>query len=174
MGIEIERKFLLADDAWRDLVQHSEQIAQGYLIGAQALLSGAARASVRVRRSGEHAWLNIKSIALGIERQEYEYPIPLDDAQSLLASLCDGLLEKTRHHVVVEGILFEVDEFHGANAGLVVAEVELDAIDAPFPRPPWLGREVSDQGRYYNVNLLDHPYAAWTDAERSGRENPSC
>ena len=99
MGIEIERKFLLADERWRQSIERSERIAQGYLVGARALHEGLARASVRVRRSGELAWLNIKSASLGIERAEFEYPMPLDDAEAMLASLCDGVVEKVRHHV---------------------------------------------------------------------------
>ncbi|WP_049620926.1 CYTH domain-containing protein [Frateuria defendens] len=166
MGIEIERKFLLAGESWRDAVEHSEPMAQGYLVGAAALAAGHARASVRVRVAGEAAWLNIKSAQLGVERAEYEVPLPLDDAQAMLAALCDGVLEKVRHHVRVDGALFEIDEFLGANAGLVVAEIELPAADAPFPRPAWLGREVSALARYYNVNLIAHPYAAWSGAER--------
>lgn len=166
MGVEIERKFLLRSDAWRPAVERSERIAQGYLVGAEALRAGLTRASVRVRRAGERAWLNIKSAQLGIERAEYEYPVPLADAEALLASLCDGVLEKFRHIVTVDGVVFEIDEFLGDNAGLVVAEVELDAPDAAFPRPDWLGREVSELGRYYNVNLIEHPYARWTPAER--------
>jgi adenylate cyclase len=166
MGIEIERKFLLSDDSWRAAVTQSERIAQGYLVGAQALRDGTARASVRVRRSGDHAWLNIKSAQLGIERAEFEYPMPLADAEQMLASLCDGVLEKIRHHVTVDGVLFEIDEFFGDNAGLVVAEVELVTVDASFPRPSWLGREVSHLARYYNVNLIAHPYALWTQDER--------
>jgi adenylate cyclase len=168
VGVEIERKFLLADARWREAVQHSVPMRQGYLVDAQALHAGQARASVRVRVAGDRAWLNIKAAVPGIERAEYEYAIPADDARELLASLCDGILEKTRHYVRVDGVLFEVDEFAGANAGLIVAEVELPAVDAPFPRPPWLGREVSDQTRYYNVNLLAHPWSAWTTAERAG------
>lgn len=170
MGVEIERKFLLAQDHWRDAVEHSEPIAQGYLVGAQALRDGTARASVRVRRSGAQAWLNIKSAQLGIERAEYEYPMPLADAEAMLADLCDGVLEKIRHHVRVEGALFEVDEFLGANQGLLVAEIELPAVDAAFPRPSWLGREVSALARYYNVNLITHPYAAWSAAERAATD----
>ena len=166
MGIEIERKFLVTGDGWRNQAGHTEQLAQGYLIGAQALREGSARASVRVRCAGAQAWLNIKSATLGIERTEYEYPLPLADAQAMLASLCDGVLEKLRHHVHVEGTLFEVDEFLGENAGLVVAEVELPAVDAPFPRPAWLGREVSALARYYNVNLITHPFARWSNDER--------
>jgi adenylate cyclase len=166
MGIEIERKFLLGDDSWRDAVTESERIAQGYLVSAQALHDGTARASVRVRRTGERAWLNIKSAQLGIERAEFEYPVPIADAEQMLADLCDGVVQKIRHHVIVDGVLFEIDEFFGDNAGLVVAEVELPATDASFPRPSWLGREVSHLARYYNVNLIAHPYAHWTQDER--------
>jgi adenylate cyclase len=170
MAVEIERKFLLANTAWRSLIARSERIAQGYLVGAQALREGHVRASVRVRRAGERAWLNIKSATLGIERAEFEYAVPLDDAEAMLATLCDGALEKIRHHVEVDGTLFEIDEFLGDNAGLVVAEVELPAIDASFPRPAWLGREVSALARYYNVNLIAHPFVRWSDAERAAAD----
>jgi len=173
MAIEIERKFLLANDGWRAGIERSEPIAQGYLVGAQALRDGTARASVRARLAGDQAWLNIKAARLGIERAEFEYPIPVDDARNLLATLCDGVLEKTRHHVRVDGVLFEVDEFAGDNHGLIVAEVELPAVDAPFPRPPWLGREVSTLARYYNVNLIAHPYRQWSPAERAA-EDAAC
>ncbi|HWU76995.1 MAG TPA: CYTH domain-containing protein [Rhodanobacter sp.] len=173
MGIEIERKFLLTDDSWRMHVERSEPMAQGYLVGAQALRDGQARASVRARLAGEHAWLNIKAATPGIARAEFDYPIPVDDARAMLASLCDGVLEKIRHHVRVDGTLFEVDEFGGDNAGLIVAEVELPAVDAPFPRPPWLGREVSALTRYYNVNLVAHPYRQWSSTERAA-EDASC
>ncbi|MCX7514936.1 CYTH domain-containing protein [Frateuria sp. STR12] len=170
MPVEIERKFLVASDAWRNTIARSERIAQGYLVGAKALHEGHARASVRVRRAGERAWLNVKSATLGIERAEFEYPMPLADAEAMLGSLCDGVLEKIRHHVEVDGTLFEVDEFLGDNAGLVVAEVELPAADAPFPRPAWLGREVSALGRYYNVNLIAHPFGRWSEAERTAAD----
>ncbi|UGB39741.1 CYTH domain-containing protein [Frateuria soli] len=170
MATEIERKFLLADERWRQAVVRSERMAQGYLVGAKALHEGLARASVRVRRAGERAWLNIKSATLGIERAEFEYPMPLGDAETVLDSLCDGVLEKIRHYVEVDGTVFEVDEFLGDNAGLVVAEVELPAADAPFPRPPWLGREVSALARYYNVNLIAHPFARWTQIERAAAD----
>jgi adenylate cyclase len=173
MGIEIERKFLLASDNWRTAIERSEPIAQGYLVGAQALRDGSARASVRARLAGEQAWLNIKAVTLGIERAEFEYPIPASDARALLATLCDGVLEKTRHHVHVDGMLFEIDEFLGDNHGLIVAEVELPAVDASFPRPTWLGREVSALPRYYNVNLITHPYRQWSPAERAA-EDAAC
>jgi adenylate cyclase len=171
MGVEIERKFLLAGDGWRALVQRSEPIAQGYLVGMGAIEGGHAKSSVRVRISGDQAWLNIKSATLGIERQEYEYPVPLPDARHILDTLADGVVEKVRHHVMLDGAHFEIDEFTGANAGLVVAEIELDAVDAAYPQPAWLGLEVSDLVRYYNVNLIDRPYRDWTPAEREGKEN---
>lgn len=173
MGLEIERKFLPANDGWRDAVERSERIAQGYLVGAQALRDGSARASVRARIAGGQAWLNIKAATPGIARAEFDYPIPPADAEALLATLCDGVLEKIRHHVRVDGCLFEVDEFLGASSGLVVAEVELTAVDAVFPRPSWLGREVSDLPRYYNVNLIAHPYRQWSPAERAA-EDAAC
>lgn len=173
MGIEIERKFLIGSDAWRAAVERSDVIEQGYLVGAQALRDGSARASVRARIAGDSAWLNIKAATAGIARTEFDYAIPLSDARTLLDELCDGVLEKTRHHVRVDGVLFEIDEFSGHNQGLLVAEVELPSIDAPFPRPAWLGREVSSLMRYYNVNLITHPYRLWTSAERAA-EDAAC
>jgi len=173
MAIEIERKFLLRDDSWRAGISHSETIAQGYLVGAQALRDGSARASVRTRIAGDNAWLNIKAAVAGIERAEFEYAIPLTDAQALLATLCDGLLEKIRHHVHVGDALFEVDEFLGENQGLVVAEIELSAVDDAFPKPAWLGAEVSALTRYYNVNLIAHPYTQWSQPERDA-EDAAC
>jgi adenylate cyclase len=166
MGVEIERKFLLAGDGWRARIERTERMAQGYLIGAQALRDGTAKASVRARVAGHRAWLNIKSAQLGIARAEFEYDVPVADAEAMLAALCDGVLAKRRHHVTVDGVLFEIDEFEGDNAGLIVAEIELPAEDAPFPRPDWLGREVSTLARYYNVNLIAYPYARWTREER--------
>ncbi len=173
MAIEIERKFLLASDDWRAAIERSEPMAQGYLVGAQALHAGHARASVRVRRAGDQAWLNIKAATPGIARAEFEYRDTRSDAGALLATLCDGVLEKTRHYVRVEGVLFEIDEFLGDNLGLIVAEVELPALDATHPQPPWLGREVSTLTRYYNVNLIAHPYRQWSPAERAA-EDAAC
>jgi adenylate cyclase len=167
MAIEIERKFLLCSDDWRGGVERSERIAQGYLVGARALHDGSARASVRARMVGEQGWLNIKAATPGLARAEFDYPIPAGDARALLDTLCDGVMEKIRHHVRVDGVLFEIDEFLGDNAGLLVAEIELPAEDAPYPRPPWLGREVSALGRYYNVHLIAHPYRHWSPAERA-------
>lgn len=162
MPVEIERKFLVTGDAWRRDVSKSEPMAQGYLAGPPA-----SRSSVRVRIAGEDAWLNIKSVTLGVERDEYEYAIPRADAERMLATLCGDRVEKIRHHVTVGEHLFEVDEFLGENAGLVVAEIELSQADEPFERPAWLGREVTPLARYYNVNLASHPYSRWSAAERA-------
>jgi adenylate cyclase len=154
IAIEIERKFLLASDDWRAQVSASEYLAQGYL--------GGTRASVRVRIGGERAWLNIKSMTLGSSRLEFEYPIPLVDAEIMLRELADGpVVSKTRHHVQVGAHVFEIDEFDGDNTGLVVAEVELGVVDEVFERPCWLGREVTDDSRYYNVNLARRPFCSW-------------
>ena len=130
MPIEIERKFLVVGAAWRAAVARSRRMVQGYLVAASAVTSGASRSSVRVRIAGDEAWINIKSSTLGVERQEFEYAIPHADAQRMLATLCDGVVDKWRHYVPVEGHEFEVDEFLGENAGLVVAELELDRVDA--------------------------------------------
>ena len=123
---------------------------------------------MRVRIAGDLAWLNIKSAMAGIERREYEYAIPAADAEHMLGEFCDGVVGKIRHYVPYRGWTFEVDEFLGDNAGLIVAEMELEAATEPFERPPWLGREVSDKPRYYNLHLLDHPYSRWSAAERDG------
>lgn len=159
--IEIERKFLVVGDAWRREIRDSHAMAQGYLAGPPH-----AHCSVRVRVSDDGAFLNIKSATAGVQRDEYEYPIPRADAERLLATLCGDRVEKTRHHVERDGHLFEIDEFRGENAGLVVVEIELAHADAPFPRPAWLGREVTHLQRYYNVMLAEHPYARWSEAER--------
>jgi adenylate cyclase len=160
MPREIERKFLLKTDAWRSQVRHSQSMSQGYLASSD-------RSSVRVRIAGNEAWLNIKSGGLVASRQEYEYPLPLEDAHELLALAPGPLIEKTRHFVEHGGFTWEIDEFHGDNAGLVVAELELDSEDEPFQRPEWLGIEVTQLRRYYNVCLVEHPYRAWNDAERN-------
>lgn len=155
MAIEIERKFLLRDDSWRKSATAGIPIKQGYLIGAK-------QASVRVRLQGEKANLNIKSMTLGVTRQEYEYSIPLEDALELLTTLCtQPIIEKTRYRVTYAGSEWEIDVFEGENAGLVVAEIELTDENESFERPPWLGREVSQEPRYYNTCLAKHPYKAW-------------
>ncbi len=157
MGIEIERKFLLRDDRWRQQVERSTRMRQGYL-------TSDARCSVRVRVADDQGFLNLKSGTLGIQRSEYEYPIPLAEAEEILNTLCEKpLLEKTRHFLYFAEHLWEIDEFEGDNAGLIVAELELRRPDEPFARPDWLGEEVSDDLRYYNSQLARHPYQTWSD-----------
>ncbi len=163
MGIEIERKFLVTGDGWRSAAHAVLPMAQGYINDQAAMDSGAQKASVRVRIQGEDAFLNLKSRELGHTRQEFDYPIPVDDARALLALCVGGLIDKRRHLVQHQGHLWEVDEFLGDNAGLVVAEIELDHADEAFAKPDWIGAEVTDQARYYNLMLAAHPYRDWTD-----------
>jgi len=161
MGIEIERKFLVTSDDWRAAAHAVIPMAQGYINDTAAMDSGAQKASVRVRIQGDAAYLNIKSRELGHTRQEFDYPIPVGDARDLLALCVGGLIDKRRHLVHHGGLLWEVDEFLGDNAGLVVAEVELQSADQAFDRPGWAGAEVTDELRYYNLALASHPYSRW-------------
>ena len=170
MGIEIERKFQVLGQAWRAAAERVQPMVQGYLDGtattARTHGPGQGKASVRVRIEGDRAFLNLKSRQSGPMRQEFEYPIPLVDARALL-QLCSGsLVEKNRHYLHHQGHLWEVDEFLGDNAGLVVAEIELGAVDEAFARPGWLGAEVTDQPRYYNLALASHPYTQWPATQR--------
>lgn len=168
MGIEIERKFLVQGDAWRVQAECCQRMAQGYLNDLDAVDSGAQQASVRVRIAGDAAALNLKSREAGISRQEFEYPIPLADAEALLALCVGGIIDKTRHFVRYGAHLWEVDEFHGDNAGLIVAEIELSTLDETFERPSWLGAEITEHARYYNLALSARPYARWSDEEKRG------
>ena len=168
MPIEIERKFLVASDTWRAAAHKIVPMAQGYLNDLATMDSGAMRASVRVRIAGDDAFLNLKSREAGHTRQEFDYPIPVADAHALLALCLGGLVAKHRHYVRHGGHLWEVDEFEGDNAGLVVAEIELQDADEAFDRPDWLGAEVTDSTRYYNLALASRPYSRWSAAERTG------
>lgn len=160
MATEIERKFLVAGDAWRDQTDEGVRYRQGYLTSLAP--GGEGRASIRVRMQGDAAYLNIKSATLGIRRQEFEYPIPAADAKAMLDDLCVGaVIEKTRYHVTCQDHVWEIDVFHGDNAGLIVAELELADEQEVFTRPEWLGEEVSEDTRYYNVCLAEHPYKDW-------------
>lgn len=166
MGIEIERKFTVRGDGWRTAAMRVQPMAQGYLNEAGAIERGTQHASVRVRIEGPSAFLNIKSRQLGHSRQEFEYPVPVEDARQLLALCVGARVEKHRHYVRHGAHLWEVDEFLGDNAGLVVAEIELGSADEPFARPDWLGTEVTDVPRYYNLALAARPYAQWSRDER--------
>ena len=161
MPLEIERKFLVTSDVWRAQAAKSVEMAQAYLNDLATLDAGAMNVSVRVRIQGEQSFLNMKSRELGTTRQEFDYPIPVEDARALLKLAVGGRIEKIRHYVDVAGHTFEVDEFLGENAGLVVAELELDDADADYPRPEWLGEEVTDQARYYNLALASRPFSTW-------------
>lgn len=155
MGIEIERKFLVKGDTWQATVRRQVRFRQGYLANNE-------RCSVRVRLAADRGFLNIKSFELGAKRQEFEYSIPADEAVELVERLCARpLIEKVRHYVEHGGHLWEIDLFEGDNAGLVMAEVELRSVDEPFEIPDWLGPEVTEDARYYNVNLIRHPYKEW-------------
>lgn len=155
MAIEIERKFLVTGDGWRAASDTGTRYVQGYIVGSRD-------ASVRIRVQGDEAFLNIKSATLGVWRMEFEYPIPLADAEEMLKSLCEKpLIEKTRYFLRQGAHEWEIDVFAGDNAGLVVAEIELGDEDEDFARPAWLGEEVSHDARYYNVSLVKHPYKDW-------------
>ncbi len=155
MGIEIERKFLLRNDHWRASANQGTKFCQGYL-------SQSGPASVRVRIEGDKANINIKSANPGIHRLEYEYPVPLEEARDMLQKLCiKPLIEKTRYHVMHQNKLWEVDIFAGDNVGLEVAEIELDSVDEQIVLPDWVGEDVTDDVRYYNVSLVKHPYKDW-------------
>ncbi len=155
MAVEIERKFLVANDSWRSQVESESVLVQGYLTAQPGL-------AIRVRIAGDRAELNIKGGTSGISRREYEYDIPLADAQEIIANLVSGsVIDKTRYKVRCGEHLWDLDLFHGDNEGLVVAEVELSSEDEAFTMPEWAGEEVSHDQRYYNANLIKHPYRDW-------------
>lgn len=156
MALEIERKFLLAGEEWRALVTDSRYYCQGYLCADKDR-------AVRVRIAADRAFLTIKGGGVGVSRLEFEYPLCLDDAKTLLDRLAEKpLIEKIRHIVPCNGLVWEVDEFLGLNRGLVLAEVELEREDQVIEKPAWAGEEVSNDPRYYNASLVKHPYRDWS------------
>ena len=156
MPQEIERKFLVKGDAWR--TGAGTRIRQGYL---RNQIEGV----VRVRTKGERAYLTIKGNTTGITRLEFEYQIPVEEADQILDELCiKPLIEKIRNEVRVGGFKWEIDEFLGENSGLIVAEIELEDENQTFPKPDWLGREVSSDFRYQNSSLVKNPYCKWAKA----------
>lgn len=157
MATEIERKFRLHDPDWRRSVDTSRSvhIEQGYLLARDDL-------SIRVRIADGDASIAVKGATEGLTRAEFEYDIPADDGRELL-DLCSGhRIEKRRYRADVDGQAWVIDEFSGANDGLVVAEIELESESAEFQRPSWLGEEVSERPEYYNSNLSRRPYSTWS------------
>ena len=156
MATEIERKFLVLNDDWRGIVESDMQIIQAYLASNEF-------SSTRIRIQGDKANINIKSATLGITRTEFEYAIPVDDAQLMIDDLCiKPVIEKTRYIVKHMQHRWEIDVFSGDNRGLIVAEIELSSPDETFEKPSWIGEEVSNDARYYNVCLVKTPYKTWT------------
>ena len=155
MATEIERKYLVRDDSWRAQARAEVRYRQGYLANTE-------QCSVRVRIGGGKAFVNIKGATVGTSRLEFEYPVSLDDARVMLSELClPTLVEKTRYLVPHGDRQWEVDVFEGDNAGLVVAEIELEDAAETVSLPPWVGEEVTDDVRYYNSNLASTPYNSW-------------
>ncbi len=154
MGIEIERKFLVKNDNWRTAATGT-QFRQGYLCLAP-------ERTVRVRLEGDVGKLTIKGRTEGLSRAEYEYQIPAAEAAELLDSLClQPLIEKIRYRIEHAGRSWEIDEFSGDNQGLILAELELETENAIFELPDWVGKEVSDDPRYYNARLVNNPFKSW-------------
>jgi CYTH domain-containing protein len=154
MGTEIERKFLVVDLSILDGLT-GLTYRQGYL-------STIPERTVRIRRAGEKAFLTIKGISVGAARAEFEYPLPPSDVDELLA-LCERpIIEKVRYRIAQGDLTWEVDVFGGQNAGLVVAEVEIPTVDTVVDLPDWIGAEVTDDTRYFNANLVSHPFADWS------------
>jgi adenylate cyclase len=155
MGIEIERKFLVKNDTWRASVQSERHIVQGYLATTGTV-------TLRVRVRDDEGWLTIKGPPRGIVRSEFEYPIPVADAQAMLSELAIlPVVAKRRYRVRHAGHVWDLDVFSGANAGLVLAELELETEHDSFPLPPWAGEEVTGDPRYSNANLARHPFKDW-------------
>lgn len=154
MAQEIERKFLVKDNSWRSNLE-GKAYRQGYL-------STVKERTVRIRAAGDQAFITIKGVSSGATRSEYEYEIPVQDGNEMLDQLCERpLIEKTRYRIPYDDLVWEVDEFAGENRGLVLAEVELKDEGQEISPPRWIGREVTDDPRYFNVNLVEHPFSRW-------------
>lgn len=153
MAQEIERKFLVRSDEWKAMAE-ATRYRQGYL-------STVKERTVRVRTIDDRGFLTIKGVNQGLTRAEFEYDIPLEDANSLL-ELCEKpLIEKNRTRIAIGDFVWEVDEFFGENEGLIVAEVELESESQTFEKPFWIGEEVSGDPRYFNSNLAKNPFSSW-------------
>lgn len=155
MGKEIERKFLIKYSEWNELQKTSgKHLRQGYLLSDP-------EKTIRVRTADEHAWITIKGKSVGATRLEYEYEIPLQDGIELLSNFAESPLEKVRHEIINQSKTWEVDVFLGDNAGLIVAEIELESEDEGIDLPNWVGEEVTGDIRYYNSNLIKNPFKTW-------------
>ncbi|HCP40611.1 MAG TPA: adenylate cyclase [Cryomorphaceae bacterium] len=154
MALEIERKFLLKNESWRTQVSQSHSLKQGYLASSPL-------PTVRIRTSDDSAYLTIKGNAVGISRVEFEYEVPMEEALELLKLSVHTPIEKTRNIVQAEGHFWQIDVFEGANRGLVLAEVELRSEDEQVVLPSWIGAEVSEDPRYFNSHLSQHPFSNW-------------
>jgi adenylate cyclase len=164
MAKEIERKFLVKGDSWRSLAT-GKRYRKGYL-------STVKERTVRVRTAGDKSYITVKGISVGATRSEYEYEIPSADANEMLNHLCESpLIEKIRYRTPVSDLTWEVDEFEGENRGLITAEVELTAENQAVPIHDWIGAEVTGDSRYFNSNLVAHPFSQWRDNE--SKETPS-
>ncbi len=154
MGKEIEKKFLITGDEWRELAE-GVPYRQGYL-------STVKERTVRVRTIGKAGYLTIKGLTVGATRLEYEYEISVSDSNEMLDELCEKpIIEKNRYKVEFAGLIWEIDEFFGENEGLVYAEVELTSEDQEIKKPDWIGNEVTGDPRFFNSNLIAHPYSKW-------------
>lgn len=155
MALEIERKYLVINDKWKENILSESVLKQGYIAHQP-------NATVRVRIADSTAYLNIKSATTGITRAEFEYQIPLADAEQILEQVADSpFIDKTRYKVQWGNHVWDLDLFAGENQGLIMAEVELSSEDESFELPPWAGEEVSGDPRYYNASLVKHPYSQW-------------
>lgn len=164
MAREIERKFLIKNHEWKALAYKKTHFAQGYL---NDIADKTGKSSVRVRLEGKKANINIKSLEIGLSRDEYEYEIPYTDAEIILATLAVGpVIEKYRYLVKVDQHVWEIDEFLGDNTGLVIGEVEMISEQDNVTIPDWAGREVTEEVRFYNVSLSKRPYSDWSEDEK--------
>jgi adenylate cyclase len=154
MGVEIERKYLVSNDGYKSGYTRKSEYRQGYLSTDKERV-------VRIRSINGQGFITIKGKNKGCIRSEFEYEIPSDDTDKLLDMCLPPLIEKTRYLYPFDGHIWEIDEFHGANEGLIVAEIELKSEDESYRLPPFIGKEVTDDTRYYNSNLIAHPYREW-------------
>lgn len=154
MAIEIERRYLVINDSWKTEIQGIFSIKQGYL-------NLEPESNVRVRVKDDKGYLTIKGEPNNISRQEFEYEIPIEDAEKILTLCQSPIIEKVRYEILIEDHIWEIDEFSGKNQGLIIAEIELTSEEQAYKKPEWLGIEVSNNPDYYNLSLIQKPYSSW-------------